>query len=124
MTKICLFVVVVVVIVVSFNYFRSNLFYRGGTGSNLSIFKKAKNSIGQFIFFLGWGPFAYSYGYLHNSMIFHGVQTLCPTHPLWMILCLWLFLGCNLGWMGLWFLLFYVQEHPKAHISIRKQGRP
>ena len=47
MTKICLFVVV---IVVSFNYFRSNLFYRGETVSNLSIFKKAKNFIGQYTF--------------------------------------------------------------------------
>ena len=29
------------------------------------------------------------------------------------------FLGCtSTGWMGLWFLLFYVQEHPKAQPAV------
>ena len=71
----------------------SNLFYRGGTGSNLSILKEAKkNYMGWFFFSRGWGPFAFFVA---------------------------VFLGCtSTGRVGLCFLWFFVRELLKAQPAV------
>ena len=73
----------------------------GGAGSNLSILKEDKKIIGgQFIFFLGVGVHLLVPLETYTSYDFPCQESL-SSPPLWMILFLWLLLGCNQYWSGL-----------------------
>ena len=74
----------------------------GGAGSNLSILKEAKKIIWAGYFFLGVGVHLLIPMKTYTSYDFPCQESLSlSSPPLWMILFLWLFLGCNQYWSGL-----------------------
>ena len=90
----------------------------GGAGSNLSILKEAKKIIWASSFLPGgrdhllipmdiYRPTSYDFP----------CQESLSSPPLWMILILWLFLGCNKYWSGLVYVFHLIsQEHPTARL--------
>ena len=86
----------------------------GGGGSNLSILKEAKKSYGPVHFFLGVGVHLLIPMETYTSYDFPCQESLL-SQPLWMILFLWPFLGCNQYKSGLVYVFHLIsQEHPTA----------
>ena len=74
----------------------------GGAGSNLSILKEAKKNYMGRLIFPGGGVHLLIPMRTYTSYDFPCQESLSlSSPPLWMILFLWLFLGCNQYWSGL-----------------------
>ena len=89
----------------------------GGAGSKLYILKEAKKLYGPVHFFLGVGVHLLIPMETYTSYDFPCQESL-SSPPLWMILVLWLLLGCNQYWSGLVYVFHFIsQEHPPARLN-------